>query len=521
MGLFFTTLFIFTAYVSPQIVFGALSLYHIEIVIAVVALVFSIFSAAGSGIFRMPQTYAIVGLSAAVALSIIFSGWLGGAPIALLEFLPNAMVFFFIVANVKKPVHLKILIAVLCGVALFITYNGDHAIRHLDYVSPYIMGQRTGEADDRHWLIRIRGQSFLNDPNDLAQFMVGLIPCMFFLWRKRNIVFNFLVVILPVSGLVYGMYLSRSRGGMLALVLCAVVAGRKKIGTVPALVLAAILLVGLSAAGFTGGRDVSVGDDRMAAWGEGLILLRQHPIFGVGYGLFTNHYEITAHNSVVVCAAELGLFGLISWLTLIIPTLRDAVESSEFRRAPKKVKADEAGGLPGRRRAGVGATVEPVTISAYSPRTYSSLAYASGVVATAGAEGILLREPIGRGKNRGDVAELPAVPVAAAGSYPLQFIDPMADKGRPTEEEMRRLSGLVVLSVAAFLGAGWFLSRSYTMTLFVEMGIAGAVYRMARDRGTGPAPWPLRQALKVSFLASIGLIVFLYIFLRMRSLVGM
>jgi hypothetical protein len=34
---------------------------------------------------------------------------------------------------------------------------------------------------------------------------------------------------------------------------------------------------------------------------------------------------LTAHNSVVVCAAELGLIGLYFWALFLLPTLRDAL----------------------------------------------------------------------------------------------------------------------------------------------------------------------------------------------------
>ncbi len=509
MGLFFTTLFIFTAYLSPQIVFGNLSLYHIEIVIAILALVFSVFSGGGSGIFRMPQTYAIVGLSAAVALSIIFSGWLGGAPIALLEFLPNAMVFFFIVANVKKPIHLKILLLVLFGAALFIIVQGHYAAQTEYGYQPYLLRQRLNDDGDR--LSRIRGMSFLNDPNDLAQVLVGLIPLMFVFWRKRNFIFNFFLTVVPVSVLLYGLFLTRSRGGLLALVVGTALASRRKIGTWPAILTGAVLLVGLTAAGFSGGRDVSAGDDRMSAWSEGLVLVRQHPLFGVGFNKFADHYEITAHNSVVVCAAELGLLGLICWLTLIIPTVRDAVKSSELGKKLKKVKSDGTRGRFGLRSYGGITAVEPASIPSYR----------SAVLATPGAEGALLRTAVQRGGNRFDGSSEDSAGLGkTAISYAPQFIDPMVEAGRPTEEEMRRMSGLVVLSMAAYLTAGWFLSRSYTMTLFVEAGIAGAVYRMARDRGTAARMWRLGYALKVSALTSLGLIVFLYIFLRVRQALG-
>ena len=53
---------------------------------------------------------------------------------------------------------------------------------------------------------------------------------------------------------------------------------------------------------------------RLDAWSAGLGMFRQQPFFGVGYNMFTDHNEITAHNSFVLCFAELGLFGYFIWL---------------------------------------------------------------------------------------------------------------------------------------------------------------------------------------------------------------
>jgi hypothetical protein len=92
--------------------------------------------------------------------------------------------------------------------------------------------------------------------------------------------------------------------------------------------LAAALFAGSSALNYTGGRDISVesGAGRLDLWGDGLDLLKSHPLFGVGFngmGDYTGGH--TAHNSLVVCAAELGLFGLYFWSLFLFPTLRDVL----------------------------------------------------------------------------------------------------------------------------------------------------------------------------------------------------
>jgi hypothetical protein len=107
----------------------------------------------------------------------------------------------------------------------------------------------------------------------------------------------------------------------------AVVAARRRIETLASLVLAGGQFFAASALHFTGGREISAnaGADRTGLWGVGLQLLKSHPLFGVGFGNFAEYAGLTAHNSIVVCAGELGLFGLFFWSLFLFPTVRDAV----------------------------------------------------------------------------------------------------------------------------------------------------------------------------------------------------
>jgi putative inorganic carbon (hco3(-)) transporter len=50
-------------------------------------------------------------------------------------------------------------------------------------------------------------------------------------------------------------------------------------------------------------------------------MLKAGPLIGVGYGEFVEHYNLTAHNSLVLCFAETGLVGYSIWVAFIILTL--------------------------------------------------------------------------------------------------------------------------------------------------------------------------------------------------------
>jgi hypothetical protein len=152
-------------------------------------------------------------------------------------------------------------------------------------------------------------------------------------------------VLLPVCILLYGIFLTRSRGALLALVAVVLLAARRRIGTIPALIIACGVFAAAMALHFTGGRDISAesGYDRLSLWGSGLELLKEHPLFGVGYGNLQDYLGLTAHNSLVVCAADLGMFGLYFWSLFLFPTMWNSwvIASPKLVSEGKPIVAEE------------------------------------------------------------------------------------------------------------------------------------------------------------------------------------
>ncbi len=490
MGLFFTLLYVVTAYLSPITVFGEWALYHVEVGIVVIALILTIFSAQGSGVLSWIQTWAIVGLCGSVVWSILLNVGLHGSSDALIDFLPNITGFFLVALNCKKKWHLQLLVGLLFGVVVFIVFQAHTALASGDENSQYVLMQSVDEEAGTA-IARIRGLSFLGDPNDLGQFMVALIPCLFFFWAKNKAVRNFFMVYLPAAFVLYGMYLTHSRGGMLALMVIAVVAGRRRIGVVPALIVGAVLFVGLSAAGFSGGRDVSVGagEDRMDAWSIGMTLIRSHPLFGVGYKEFGKYNDITAHNTFVVCAAELGLIGAFCWILFVLVTIRNVYQLSEEPAKADGVE-DSPPGFPAALRLKAAPQVTAMHGSSAAALSPAHL-FAAGMPAFAPAEG---------------------------NNSPSGYAAAMEQNGQESEAELRRMANLMVISFAGFLTAGWFLSRSYTLILYVNAGIAAAIYQMATKKGMDLPQIPLPRALKLTGILVVILLIVVYGIIRVDHL---
>jgi hypothetical protein len=200
-------------------------------------------------------------------------------------------------------------------------------------------------VDDGITAVRIRGLGLLHDPNDLALGLVMALPLLGAGWRHKAKVSNLLLVLLPSAVLIYGLFLTRSRGGALALGVLLCVAARRRFGWVAATLLFAAVIASGVASNFASGRQVSLSDEaasgRVQAWMEGFEMLKAQPLIGVGYGQFLEHHDLTAHNSFVLCFAETGLIGYFFWLGLLVITyaqlqsLRQLSDEQPFDREVK------------------------------------------------------------------------------------------------------------------------------------------------------------------------------------------
>jgi hypothetical protein len=70
--------------------------------------------------------------------------------------------------------------------------------------------------------------------------------------------------------------------------------------------------------------------------------------------------------------------------------------------------------------------------------------------------------------------------------------------------------------LAGFLVAGWFLSRAYVMTLFIYGGMTSVIYQALERSGLAPAPLPTSRLLRLTGITSIGLLMVVYIIMRVR-----
>jgi O-antigen ligase len=184
------------------------------------------------------------------------------------------------------------------------------------------------------------------DPNDMALLLVIAIPFAFFMIDSCRLLSKILLVA-AIALMLVGLAFTESRGGFLGL--CAIGVLMFLIGSRQARRLT-LLVAGGSVLMFTfiaprsfwnristiynyeGDYNLREEGGRVAVWKTGLQMIAANPVTGVGIACFPvehgalsgSRLQIAAHNSLIQIAAELGVVGLILFVTIILLSIRRA-----------------------------------------------------------------------------------------------------------------------------------------------------------------------------------------------------
>ena len=176
--------------------------------------------------------------------------------------------------------------------------------------------ERRGEVDpdsgEAATLTQLRASGIYNDPNDLCLILTtGSVCCLALSVTAANLLTR-IVWLIPIGAFGYATVLTQSRGGLLGLfaavfvLLCLKFGPRRgAIRALIALPLALVAIGGRQADLNTEGEDTA--QSRMRLWAEGLSLLWQNPITGIGAGEFDEEVGQVAHNSFLQAYVETGL----------------------------------------------------------------------------------------------------------------------------------------------------------------------------------------------------------------------
>jgi hypothetical protein len=337
MGFALTLIYVAFVFLRPQELHPEYAIYQVMDVLGVVALVGSVFSILTGGpkpLLRGPEWRFGLAFILWSAFSVAAAvHWFGGAYNTLLLLSTSLFTFVLIMLNVASRRRLVALLVVVWICVLALLAQAISAYYSDAEQSPFfILAKSRGSIDlmtdegvgppspddaaqdddapaQPIIVKRIKALGFLADPNDFAQALVCLIPLLWMAWRRHRPVRNVFLVLVPAAAAVWGVLLTRSRGGMVALASVVVVALIYRLGPrlrrpvgITALVMTAPAFVGL----FGYARADASSASRLEAWAT---------------GFFTDHHDRVAHSSFVQCFAETGLMGYYLWLACLLVSL--------------------------------------------------------------------------------------------------------------------------------------------------------------------------------------------------------
>ncbi len=267
--------------------------------------------------FDLRQGVFMIAFFAVIVMSQLQRLYLTGARAAFDSYLPVFILFFMIVNLVSSFEEMKRTYALLFVMTVFLAANG--ILQH--YRGYDIAGQTMFDG-------RIRWIGIFEDPNDLGLAILSFTPFALLKLSGKGVALRGRVGYAIILGvLLYALYLTNSRGTFIGLLAVLAYIFCRRWGIVRGLLVAGVIGAAVFAAGPSRLADMSVSEEsasgRIVAWEQGLGLLKWRPILGVGYASFTEYHPLTAHNSVVLCMAELGFVGLYVWMLLIVTSFHE------------------------------------------------------------------------------------------------------------------------------------------------------------------------------------------------------
>ena len=286
--------------------------------------------------FQVPQPLLMTSFFLVAVVSVAASGWVGGSFDAFKALLPGWGLFIMLSMTVESARKVRAVLDVIAVCAFVIAV---HSIEQK--VTGYGWTGLPIRPDDG----RVHYLGIFNDPNDLGTLLVSTIPIMIH-WFGREVSTTLKgVYLVMMASLLTAIYLTDSRGALLAVGVVFLLEFWKRFGMARAGMLAGVL--GAIAVAHTRLAEIDVNEasaaGRLDAWYQGIEMFKSHPLLGVGFHNFTEYHYQTAHNSFVLVLAETGVVGFFFWLSIILVTfvilLNFLRQSREELGVPKSGKA--------------------------------------------------------------------------------------------------------------------------------------------------------------------------------------
>jgi hypothetical protein len=206
---------------------------------------------------------------------------------------------------------------------------------------------------------RVRYLGVLEDPNDLSVATAMSLPFAFAFYQAKRSLGRLALLAVTIVVMTAEIVFTQSRGGQLTFIVVLGVYFVEKYGWKRgALVGAGMAVPMLLVGGRSGDSAENSTMERLGCACAAIRMLMWHPILGVGHTQFTENHGLTAHNSYLLAAGELGLPGMwlftfILYLSVKVPAsilrlrMSDDRDSRVIKALATAVLASFAGGVVG------------------------------------------------------------------------------------------------------------------------------------------------------------------------------
>ena len=187
--------------------------------------------------------------------------------------------------------------------------------------------------------------------NDYTFIVIQILPFLFTLRRIETGFFRRLILLLGMLACVLGVFLSLSRGGILALVLeftlilFIAMKGKRRFLWLPVLAVVAVVAVAYlwkaRAENQPGDYDAKAAESsRLEFWESGFLMLEKHPLLGVGSRRFAEYSRFygeatsfrigrNSHNTYIEILAGSGILGFVPFALFVYLLVKEM-----YRRPP-------------------------------------------------------------------------------------------------------------------------------------------------------------------------------------------
>ncbi len=328
MGFILVCFYVAILLVRPQEWYEPVKGYELVNIVAIptilVAFIEQSKSKAGSFLFRNRLSQVMLGLFASVLLSQLSRLRVQGTIDAVREFGKIVILFYLVAILVNTPRRLKMMMWIIIGCSMLLAYHTYQQVQTghgFGNIEPY------GSFDTGDF--RVIGSGIFSDPNDFAMLYIMAMPFVFGLVAGGASIASKLLLICSLPPMVYVLWYTKSRGGVIGF--CAMFLAYSWLSA-KSLMVRLFLVVALLCAIVVFGPERARGayvegsaSGRVMAWGYGIQMLKDNPLFGFGYMRWLEYSTMAAHNSAVNCFAELGLIGYFCWFTLCFTVVKSVL----------------------------------------------------------------------------------------------------------------------------------------------------------------------------------------------------